>query len=933
MSTGVTDRSRRIQTVAGIPTCAIGILVLAGWLLGVPELARLHPSFVMMKANAAIGFILLGGAILLDTRHGRARLFLGGLVALLGFLTTLEWLTGWNPGLDEWIVRDQYLSAETGVAGRMSLPTAICFLLLGGALVLIEGRSRNRFWIAQSLALIAWLLSLAAFTAYFYQVALLLWTGIATAISPQSALLLLLSSTAILARTAGQAYLSALTRGGPGSIIFRQQLLPLILLTLILGGIILWGERQRFYPIELGALLYGFALVVSFLVFGWHNSRVLNRSAEQVDQVRRELEQKNRALEANELRLREADEKLVVALESGEIGVLDWLLRDDRIELSEIGQRLFGRLEPPSSRLALFSELESMIHPDDRARFRSALEKAMQDKVQLRQDFRIIRADGSLRWLNLRGQAVYDLRGEPERFSSAISDITRRKTEETRIAEILASITSGFIALDRNWRLVFVNPSAERILGYRRDGLIGTDFREISRRWSDQEAGALEERCRQAMVRGVRSVLEFRDPRTEAWYEARVHPSESGVSIVFDDVTERRRAEETLRRSEAKFRRLVESNLLGIFTYHADGTVTNANDAFLRMIGYSREDFANGAIRWRDLTPPEWSEYDNRALREQEVTGGVATPFEKEYIRKDGTRVRVYLGAINFEGAKNEGIAYVLDVTERHRLFESEREHRVRAEAATRARDDLVAMVSHDLKNPIGAIMINAQLLIRRPGPPDAVHRRAEAVLRASRRMENLVRDILNVSRIEAGSYIIELYAEEVSGICQEALQMIEPLARAQGIRLRSELPNACCPEVAANRGAILQVLSNLLGNALKFTPRGGEITLRAEDQKDRVLVSVSDTGCGIAAESIAHVFDRYWQAKETRRIGAGLGLAIVKGIVEAHGGQVCVDSKPGKGSSFYFTLLTPSALPEALKARFHNDASNADQGFERSSA
>jgi signal transduction histidine kinase len=248
-------------------------------------------------------------------------------------------------------------------------------------------------------------------------------------------------------------------------------------------------------------------------------------------------------------------------------------------------------------------------------------------------------------------------------------------------------------------------------------------------------------------------------------------------------------------------------------------------------------------------------------------------------------------------------MSFILRLTRRgRRLYEA-------AERAVRARDEVLAVVSHDLKNPLQAIDLNAELLERSAGALATSSRRSVAAIRAaSASMRGLIQNILDHAKLEAGHMSLELRDWDIAGILAQARALFEPLAARKGIALAV---SASDPGLMAHcdRERVMQILSNLLGNAIKFTPPGGRVQLRAsaDEAGRRVLVVVRDSGPGIPAEQLPRLFDRFWQAPRTARQGTGLGLAIVKGLVEAHGGTVEALSRPGAGATFVFTLPSRS--------------------------
>ena len=227
------------------------------------------------------------------------------------------------------------------------------------------------------------------------------------------------------------------------------------------------------------------------------------------------------------------------------------------------------------------------------------------------------------------------------------------------------------------------------------------------------------------------------------------------------------------------------------------------------------------------------------------------------------------------------------------------------AQDATRARDDLVAIVSHDLRNPVHTISMAASFLLEIAPADDrrvTARRQLEVIQRSATRANRLIQDLLDVARIQAGGLAVDTVPVDVKSLLHEAVESATPLASAAHLSVVCDPPDALGP-VASDRERVLQVFANLIGNAIKFTPKGGQISILASSENAEVRFTVADSGPGIPPEHLAHVFDRYWQAKTTAKLGAGLGLSIAKGIVEAHGGRIWVESPPNSGAQFNFTL------------------------------
>ncbi|MBW3628744.1 MAG: HAMP domain-containing histidine kinase [Gemmatimonadetes bacterium] len=235
-------------------------------------------------------------------------------------------------------------------------------------------------------------------------------------------------------------------------------------------------------------------------------------------------------------------------------------------------------------------------------------------------------------------------------------------------------------------------------------------------------------------------------------------------------------------------------------------------------------------------------------------------------------------------------------------LLAEEQRNRADAERAVRIRDDVLGIVSHDLRNPLNTIMLSSSLMLEQPLSEDQRVKQIEIVKRAAERMNRLIQDLLDVARMEAGKLAMNRSPQPAAPLALEAVEAQRGLAEKHSIALKSEVARDL-PQVEADRDRLLQVFANLIGNAIKFTRAGGVITVRAESSDGEVVFSVEDTGVGIRQEDIPCLFDAYWQATRTAHLGAGLGLSISKGIVEAHGGRIWTESELEKGSAFHFAI------------------------------
>jgi PAS domain S-box-containing protein len=367
---------------------------------------------------------------------------------------------------------------------------------------------------------------------------------------------------------------------------------------------------------------------------------------------------------------------------------------------------------------------------------------------------------------------------------------------------------------------------------------------------------------------------------------------------------------------EAKIRRLVDANIIGILVWHADGHIIEANDAFLRMLGYQREDLASG-LRWRDLTVPEFRELSDRSLAQALLTGH-ARPYEKEYFRKDGSRLPVIVGLALFEAGSNEGVAFVLDLTERRqaeeKIRESERRYReVQTELAHANRvatmGQLVASIAHEVNQPIAASILNANAALRwlNAQPPDIDEVRPvleRLILDANRAADVLGRIRGHIRKAPPQKGLVDINAA-----IEEMIEFTRGQIIKSGSSIQTQLMDGL-PLIEGDRVELQQVLLNLIMNALEAMGSVSAderrlVICATRDEADCVLVSVSDTGPGFASQSTDLVFTSFYTTKPT---GLGLGLSICRSIIEAHGGCLSAVANPPRGATVQFTL--PIAPP-----------------------
>ena len=369
-----------------------------------------------------------------------------------------------------------------------------------------------------------------------------------------------------------------------------------------------------------------------------------------------------------------------------------------------------------------------------------------------------------------------------------------------------------------------------------------------------------------------------------------------------------------------RFRRIAESGIVGVFSWTLTGGIEDANDAFLDMLGYSREDLARGRIDWRRMTPPEWAAADAEGEAELLATGR-HPPFEKEYLSAAGKRVPVIIASALFDESRERGICVCLDNTERKRaerelarLLDVERRLRSDAEIANRTKSDFLAAMSHELRTPLNAIGGYVQLLSMGIRGPITTQQRDDLVRmeRAQRHLLTLLNDLLDFARLEGGHVSFDVKLVDVSELIRDVESLIAPQAAAKSLALRYE----SCPAgilAWADAEKIRQVLVNLLSNAIKFTPDGGEVHVECDAGARFAVVRVRDSGIGIPAANLADIFDPFVRVEQNRAgstEGVGLGLAISKEIVCALGGEIWAESVEGQGTTISFSLPRERRTP-----------------------
>jgi len=376
----------------------------------------------------------------------------------------------------------------------------------------------------------------------------------------------------------------------------------------------------------------------------------------------------------------------------------------------------------------------------------------------------------------------------------------------------------------------------------------------------------------------------------------------SGAAISLENA----RLYRDLAEREAKIRRLVDANIIGIFIWDFRGRILDANDAFLRIVDYRREDLVSNRISWRDLTPPEWREQDERELVPMLMATGSLQPFEKEYLRKGGKRVPVLVGAATFERGGNEGVAFVLDLTERKRATDALRDLQLELAHANRlaTMGQLTASIAHEVNQPLTAAHNNARAALRFLGvdPPD-IREVTEALLCVVNETYR-AGDIVGRIRDQVKNAPPRSEDLDMNDAIEEVVALVRGELSDNRVSVQIQLGERLAP-VHGDRVQLQQVILNLILNAneamLGIDGEARELLISTESYPGGgVLVAVCDSGPGIAPEQRERIFESFYTTKPD---GLGIGLSICRSIIDAHGGRLWADLRVPRGTALRFTL------------------------------
>ena len=633
--------------------------------------------------------------------------------------------------------------------------------------------------------------------------------------------------------------------------------------------------------------------------------------------------------------LQDREAQLAMAIESTEIGIFDNDPATGKTFYSELCRR---HLRVPAGVEPNFQGFLDGLHPEDRDRIAQAVHRAFQPESggHYAEEYRTRDPEpGGDHWVSAWGRVLCDNDGKPTRFLGVVRDISEEKRAEQQLqfqlqltACITEQSTDCILLTGRDGTVRFANPETERTFGFSFQEMHGKGLHDlIHHRYPD---GRPFPRAQCRLAHEVEAERTLRDLE-EVFFHKDGTPIEVAVScgplelngivigIVHNirDITARKRAERELRESDARFRRLFEADILGIAVSDEE-RVIETNDQFLRMLGYTREQFASAGIAWREITPPEFlavSETAGATLR----STGVCPAFEKEYLRRDGSRVPALTAAVRLgQSSDTRILSFILDQTERKSL-----ERQFRQAQKLESIGQLAGGVAHDFNNLLTVILGYSDMVRAGIARDHSFREPLDQISAAAVRASGLTRQLLTFSRRNAAVPRTLPLDDLVVGIEKMLRRLIgETIEVVLDLKSHAGL-------IHADPGLVEQVVVNLAVNARDAMPEGGRLfieTARLDIAADFaaqafsvepgrfVSLTVTDTGTGMTPEVQARLFEPFFTTKEPGK-GTGLGLSTVYGIVKQSGGSISVHSSPGIGTSVrvLFPAIDDRWTPEAV--------------------
>jgi PAS domain S-box-containing protein len=568
------------------------------------------------------------------------------------------------------------------------------------------------------------------------------------------------------------------------------------------------------------------------------------------------------------------------------------------------------------------------------------------------------------------------------------------------------SLNEGVYIVDTAWCYIYVNNKAAEIQGQPPEELLGKNIWDLSPEGVDTVSYAQAHR---AVEENTPVSFEVYNSLLETWFECRLYPIPEGLITLLQDISERKHQEEALRQIQARARRLIDANIIGVVISDMDH-IFEANDAFLEIVGYTREDLAARRINWIAMTPPELLPLDMNAIQELKQQG-TFTPFEKAYYRKDGSLVPILIGGVVLEKDPLQWVCFILDISEQKKLEQALRESEERMRIALKGsaitvyqqnrelcytwlynlyalkvedvvgktdadlmeaeeaahvtalkrrvletgqshqevvkatvitgiryfdlsiepvhnangeiigvtgtsrdvteqveleqrKDNFISMASHELRTPLTVLKGFTQILTKQleqqgMHEPVAMLKKMES---QSNKLVRLIDELLDASKIQAGRLDYEEEPVDLDTLVQETVEMLQESNPTHVLHVSG----ATHAVIQGDTERLGQVLTNLINNAVKYSPQANSVDITLSTSKKAAMISIRDYGVGIARAHQKHIFDRFYRVHDSSTKtfkGLGMGLYIAHDIVKRHGGDITVKSEVGKGSTFTISL------------------------------
>ncbi len=588
---------------------------------------------------------------------------------------------------------------------------------------------------------------------------------------------------------------------------------------------------------------------------------------------------------------------------------------DQIIYVSPAYERIWGR--PCTSFYNNPSSKFEAIHPDDRVHVKEALfYNAI--KGEYDEEYRIVRPDGEVRWIRDRAFPIQDQHGEVCRIAGISQDIStrkkvrlglrkeieQRKRAESRVQKILNSSPSAIIVFSRKRKVILANSAAEKILGYTQKEMIGMGIEQFVPERFRKKAEHVKTSLRP--FRKGRDIYALRKDGVEFPVSVMVNPislDEGTFGLcTINDISERKFMEESLRESEERFRSAFENAAIGIALVTPDGRFIGSNQSLCSIFGYTKEELL--ATNFQAITYSEDLDADidfARRMMSGEIT---CYRVEKRFVHKNGNVGWIFLNSsvvYNKAGKPLYFVSQVQDITEKKKMEKQLQQRNEELERSNKDLEQFAYVTSHDLKEPIRKIVGFTELFSNKyKGELDGeADEYIHYIVDGAKRMQRLIQDLLKFSR--AGRQRLQLEHTDLTDLLHSAIENLESIVKEN----TAVISFRKLPVLKVAPVHFIQVFQNLLSNAIKYRSEAAPcIDVSAVREDGKWILSFKDNGIGIDPqyfERIFEVFQRLHGNNEYR--GTGIGLAICKKIIERHGGEIWVESKLGKGTTFKFSL------------------------------